>query len=182
MNKEQLDHEIKTAFNGVKLEDGIGLWEAQGHDARLSAKECAQLRRKDEKNDWSKIPVDDLFDAESSFSFFDAKGLRFHLPQFMLHHPTIADRLITKQAKIARKGKDYEKLIKHTEEQLSALNQAQTQVVIHFLEFEKENIKQRYQEEWKAYGMYPDAVEHDKDYQELNWALKYWHAKLAETQ
>ena len=96
-------------------------------------------------------------------------------------HPTIADRLITNQAKIARKGKDYEKLIKHTEEQLSALNQAQTQVVIHYLELEKENIKQRYQEEWKAYGMSPDAVEYDKDYQELNWALEYWHAKLAET-
>lgn len=84
MNKEALIHKIYEAFRDVKLENGVGLWEAQGHDDRLSAEKCAELREKDEKEDWKKIPIMDLYKCSSSLSFFDAEGLRFHLPIFLL--------------------------------------------------------------------------------------------------
>lgn len=33
---------IYQAFEGVKFEDGIGLWEGQGHDDRLTSEECSK--------------------------------------------------------------------------------------------------------------------------------------------
>ena len=82
--KEQLIQDINEAFRGVKLEDGIGLWEGQGLDDYATNVECRKLREQDEKDDWRKIPVIDLYKCSSSLSFFDAKGMRFHMPIFLL--------------------------------------------------------------------------------------------------
>jgi hypothetical protein len=75
---------IRAAFSNVLLEDGIGLWEAQGIDDYEDESVCAQYREKDEKEDWTKIPPDVLLHCHSSLSFFDPKGMRFHLPAFLI--------------------------------------------------------------------------------------------------
>ncbi|QDU26362.1 putative acyltransferase [Anatilimnocola aggregata] len=75
---------IRAAFHGVTLGNGIGLWEAQGIDDYADDKQVAAYRAQDEKEDWSRISVADLNRCYSSLSFFDAIGMRFHLPAFLL--------------------------------------------------------------------------------------------------
>jgi hypothetical protein len=79
-----IKEEITLAFNGVRLEDGIGLWEAQVIDDYGAKDEQSYARLKDEKNDWKSISGSDLFICDSSLSFMDAKGMRFHIPAFIL--------------------------------------------------------------------------------------------------
>ena len=81
---EMLCQEIREAFSGVKLGDGIGLEQAQGIDDYDDAATCARYRAQDEKDDWSRIPVEKLNRCNSSLSFFDAEGMRFHLPAYLL--------------------------------------------------------------------------------------------------
>jgi hypothetical protein len=75
---------IEAAFANVKLGHGIGLMEAQGLDDYDDATTRAQYRSGDEKEDWRKIPADLLNRCNSSLSFFDAEGMRFHLPAYLL--------------------------------------------------------------------------------------------------
>ncbi len=84
MNKESVSEQIRKAFKGVKLGGGIGLWQAQAIDDYQSEEVQLQERERDEKEDWRKITTDTLCRCESSLSFFDADGMRFHLPAFML--------------------------------------------------------------------------------------------------
>jgi hypothetical protein len=83
-NAQEIAALIKDAFSNVTLGDGIGLREAQGLDDYADEQTCASYRANDEKNDWSRIPVDDLNACYSSLSFFDAQGMRFHLPAFLI--------------------------------------------------------------------------------------------------
>lgn len=76
-------HAIETSFAGVKLGGGVGLWQAQGIDDYADAGTCAAYRAKDEKEDWRRIPTKALRDCNSSLSFFDAEGMRFHLPAYL---------------------------------------------------------------------------------------------------
>ena len=41
-------------------------------------------RAQDEKLDWAAIPPESLLHCDSSLSFFDADGMRFHLPAFLI--------------------------------------------------------------------------------------------------
>jgi len=145
MTKNQLIKNIHTAFKNVKLEDGIGLWEAQGLDNRLTEKECEKLREKDEKKDWHNIPVLDLYKCSSSLSFFDAKGMRFHLPQLMLFYLDVSEE---EELALDKKGKlkgyacpdivfdlSYKVETPSQLKRFSALNIAQIQCVLHFLEY-----------------------------------------------
>ena len=75
---------LRAAFAGVRLEDGIGLKEGQGLDDYEDKWVCAKYREEDEKEDWQKIPVEKLARCHSSLSFFDPKGMRFHLPAFLI--------------------------------------------------------------------------------------------------
>lgn len=75
---------IEEAFAGVTLGTGVGLMQAQGLDDYESAEQCALYRRDDEKEDWRKIPSEKLRACNSSPSFFDAEGLRFHIPAYMI--------------------------------------------------------------------------------------------------
>ena len=81
---EELCERIRTAFSGVELGDGIGLWEAQGIDDYDTPEICAELRLKDESKDWSRISDDVLQHCFSSPSFLDAEGFRFYMPAFMI--------------------------------------------------------------------------------------------------
>ncbi len=75
--------QISEAFRDVKLGAGVGLYEGQAIDDYESDEERALKRAKDEKEDWKKIPTKHLNACHSSLSFFDAEGMRFHLPAFI---------------------------------------------------------------------------------------------------
>jgi hypothetical protein len=82
--KEQLKEQIRSAFAGVSLGDGIGLREAQGLDDYASEEKCAEYRSLDEKSEWQSLRSEDLNKCNSSLSFFDAEGMRFHLPAYLI--------------------------------------------------------------------------------------------------
>lgn len=75
---------IRTAFHGVTLGNGVGLMEGQALDDYEDAETCAAIRAKDEKEDWAKLDPELLHQCQSSLSFFDAEGMRFHLPAFLI--------------------------------------------------------------------------------------------------
>lgn len=75
---------IRTVFRNVRLGDGIGLSEANGLDDRADEKTLAGYRLNDEKLNWSKIPPSDLDSYNCGLSFFDAEGMRFHLPAYLI--------------------------------------------------------------------------------------------------
>ena len=80
---DELIEQIATAFAGVTLEEGIGLWESDGIDDYCGPDELRARRAKDEKIDWRRIPSDDLNHCNAAPSFLDARGLYFHTPAFM---------------------------------------------------------------------------------------------------
>ncbi|WP_442483535.1 DUF6714 family protein [Aeoliella sp. SH292] len=75
---------IREAFQGVVLGNGVGLFQGQAIDDYASEAEEQALRAKDEKLDWAKISFVDLNGCSSSLSFFDAEGMRFHLPAYLI--------------------------------------------------------------------------------------------------
>lgn len=82
MNKEQLIQCIYNAFKDVKLEDGIGLLEAEMIDYNYDRTEA---HNKDEREDWTKLlPIFYVPYAIEGWTFMDAKGIRFHLPCYLL--------------------------------------------------------------------------------------------------
>jgi hypothetical protein len=83
-DKEYLISEINEAFKGVELHDGIGLSEANALDDYKGDQFREECKRKDEKYYWSAIPSAFLNQYNSSLNFFDAKGMKFHLPAFMI--------------------------------------------------------------------------------------------------
>jgi hypothetical protein len=82
--RERVAKLVSEAFDGVTLGNGIGLWQGQAIDDYADAKTIATARLRDEKCDWRAISVDDLNRCHSSLCFFDAEGMRFHLPAFLL--------------------------------------------------------------------------------------------------
>ncbi len=75
---------VRRAFHGVTLGNGVGLHQGRGLDDYADERTLASYRAKDEKNDWSAIPIADLDRCYSSLSFFDAEGMRFHLPAYLV--------------------------------------------------------------------------------------------------
>jgi hypothetical protein len=84
MEIENLISEITEAFRNVELDGGIGLSEADALDSYMDDKFLAECKRKDEKYHWQLIPFNELNKYYNGFSYFDAKGVRFHLPAFMI--------------------------------------------------------------------------------------------------
>lgn len=72
------------AFEGISLGKGVGLNHAQGIDDYESEEVCQSLRLGDEKDDWRRISSANLNNCRSSLSFFDAEGMRLHLPAYLL--------------------------------------------------------------------------------------------------
>jgi len=75
---------IRAAFRDVRLGNGVGLRQGRGLDDYADATTLAEYRSRDEKDDWSRIPLEDLNHYGGSLCFFDAEGMRFHLPAFLL--------------------------------------------------------------------------------------------------
>jgi len=81
---EEIIEMITSAFGSVILGNGIGLFQAQAIDDYKSEEEEQASRESDEKLDWRLISFSDLNKCNSSLSFFDAEGMRFHLPAFLV--------------------------------------------------------------------------------------------------
>jgi len=81
---EAICERIRAAFAGVTLGHGVGLRQAQGLDDYEDEETCAKWRSGDEKEDWSRISSDSLNACNSSLSFFDADGMMFHLPAYLI--------------------------------------------------------------------------------------------------
>ena len=86
--KEEVARVISEAFAGVTLGDGFDLWWGQVLDDWSTPESIANYRANHESTverlDWRRILVEDLYECHSSLSFFDAAGMRFHLPAFLL--------------------------------------------------------------------------------------------------
>jgi hypothetical protein len=91
--KEHVLQLIYESFDQVLLEDGVSLHKTIEIDNYgATDKEEAQIKN-DERKDWKKL-VDDpeleKIDGIGGLCFYDAKGLRFHLPAYMcltIHKP-----------------------------------------------------------------------------------------------
>ncbi len=75
---------IRVAFKGVRLGNGVGLWQGQAIDDYMYEKEQAECRERDEKINWEAIPIDDLNQCSSCLSYLDPEGMRFILPAFLV--------------------------------------------------------------------------------------------------
>lgn len=84
MDKEIVANHIKSAFAEVTLGEGIGLWQAQAIDDYETEAVQKRNRSRDEKEEWSRLSCEDLQRCHSSLSFFDAEGMRFHLPAYIV--------------------------------------------------------------------------------------------------
>jgi len=124
MESEDVINKIKAAFYGVVLGDGIGLWEAQAIDDYATIEVQKNNREKDEKDDWTLLKPEILQRCNSSLSFFDAKGMRFHLPAFII-------------ASLENKGDDQifhlTQLDDYAKSKLVSLSYAQKEAIIMYL-------------------------------------------------
>ena len=88
MNQRQqrLLASIEQAFDGVELGDGVSLHETHVIDDYGSAEERQVAREPDEKHDWRRLVNDPAllrFGGVGGLTFYDAVGLRFHLPAYL---------------------------------------------------------------------------------------------------
>lgn len=180
MTKEALITEIRTAFKDVRLEDGIGIWEGQGIDDYADEKTILELRKKDERVNWDKLPYKDLAICASSLSFFDAKGMRFCLPQFLIFD--LLDEQIRKEQGIYSPDVLFTLGYKLNEEyqknRFSLFNNEQIQSVIHYLEYKLENVIQRYKDHSTNNEDSTATLDSNYDYIEINRILNEWKQKL----
>lgn len=111
-----------------------------------------ECRKKDEKQYWNTIPSSFLNQYNSSLSFFDAKGMRFHLPAFM-----IAEIKGEYDFEIVFQLTD---LSEYSQSQFALLDKKQREAVKLFLEylmesldyeFEKPSIKEAIENYWSLW-------------------------------
>ncbi len=146
MNKKEiLISQIKEAFHNVTLENGIGLREAEGIDDYADAKTRKELRAMDEKRNWGNISSSTLNEYNSSLSYFDSKGMRFHLPSFMIAE---------------LKGEYLDSVVFHlvnnsdsSKARFSALSNSQREVIKQFLEYLLEDDEYGYERNQIKYAI-----------------------------
>ena len=123
---QALIRQIQSAFEGVTLGNGVGLLEAQALDGYGSVEECAAARVHDEKIDWRRISSKALNDCSSSLSFFDAEGMRFHLPAFLIAEIEGTFRhTVSYHVSTAKKGRN----------RFALLSEAQRAAVLAFIDY-----------------------------------------------
>lgn len=140
---------IREAFSGVTFGNGVGLWQGQALDDCADAATIAEHRTRDEKDDWTLLTIEDLNRCHSSLCFFDAEGMRFHIPAFLLAEleGTLSNGVMFNLTELS----DYHR------SQFSALNSAQRTAIRQFLlifrddpefEFERPSIERALTEYW----------------------------------
>jgi len=126
-NQIHLISQITSAFKDVKLEEGIGLSEADAIDSYKDEQFRDQCRSNDEKDHWDAIPSSALNENYTSLSFFDNKSMRFHLPAFMIAEIKGEYRFGMSFA--------LTHLSDHTRSQFILLSKTQREVVRSFIEY-----------------------------------------------
>nr|WP_294783857.1 DUF6714 family protein [uncultured Flavobacterium sp.] len=129
-----IQKEIYTAFKDVKLEDGIGYWEADAIDDYHQKDSPAYnlAKAKDERNDWTKLLITLGHLEELNYGakhFMDTKGLCFFLPYLMTIRSSDVNYIITSalmNLKHHQKGEYDIGLLLSTE---------QKKCILHFYEF-----------------------------------------------
>jgi hypothetical protein len=147
---DKLITKISESFRGITLGDGVGLQQAQGLDDYEDEATCAAYREGDEKENWQAISSDELFRCNSSLSFFDAEGMRFHLPAYLISALSGDDDWITFHlTRLDAHGRSY----------FSALSPIQRHAVREFLlfirddedhQFDRSKIDQALDTYWSA--------------------------------
>ncbi len=188
---DKLIQKIHHVFDGVTLEDGIGLHEGQGLDDYATPEECKKLREKDEKLDWKKVQVLDLYQCNTSLSFFDAKGMRFHLAPFLLRAlnvyqkeeemlihlntsgielvPDVEFHLCSVLKYLNDDSKQGKKMLDYHQRRFSLLNKEQIECIILFLEYKLQE---------QEHLLLSSSVYFDEyQYEELQAGVKYWSSK-----
>ena len=143
--------QINSAFKDIELDGGIGLSEANAIDNYKDEQFREECKKNDEKLHWDNIPSSSINEYYSSLSFFDAKGMRFHLPAFMIAEIKGEYRF----------GMSFSltHLSDYTKSQFEFLNEKQREVVVLFLnhllmdsnyEFEKPTIERAIENYWSA--------------------------------
>jgi hypothetical protein len=175
VTKEELVAQIRTAFKGIELEDGIGLWEGQGLDDYAGEKTLRELRTKDERYNWDNIPYKDLSFCYSSLSFFDAKGMRFCLPKFLIFDILAND--IPKEKGVEPPDVvftiDYEPDNEYRQNIFSLLDNQQIQSVISYIEYKLDEITMFHKS-----NLTINSIDSDWEYISLCRALGTWKQKL----
>ncbi len=182
MDASQLRPAIFEAFDGVILGDGIGLWQAQGIDDRLPPEECEKIREKDEKQDWRKLSVLDLYRCSSSLCFFDAEGMRFHFPQFALLELGYFQNETKRLAKeISSCLEPYllfhlEDAVKHSfsRDKFKLFNTAQLRVVVDFIKVKMHHFEKEFQDLSYFPDGPPESFRYDSDYIKMEKTLHFW--------
>ncbi|MFC3562035.1 DUF6714 family protein [Pedobacter jamesrossensis] len=118
----------------------------------------------------------DLFTCSSSLSFFDAKGMGFCRPKFLIFD--ISSQQIYEEQKIYSPDvifpisrnliDEYHKI------RFSLFNNKQIQYIIHFLEFGLDEIIAKHKEYSANYGSIIDSLYSDNIFLELNSAIQEW--------
>ncbi len=150
-NQTFLILQINSAFKGVELDGGIGLSEATAIDDYKDQQFRDECKINDEKFHWDQISSSLLNEHYTSLSFFDAKGMRFHLPAFMIAEIKGEYRF----------GMSFSltHLSDYTRSQFKLLNEKQREVVKLFLEyllmdsnyeFEKPTIERAIENYWST--------------------------------
>ena len=83
MHPTSLISAIEDAFGGVKLGDGIGIFEAEAIDDCVNEKRRTKARAQDIRDDWKAIPDEIISEHYSAMAFMDEKGLRYAIPAYM---------------------------------------------------------------------------------------------------
>jgi hypothetical protein len=181
ITKEELITEIRAAFKNVSLEDGVGLWEGQGIDDYADIETKLELRKKDERNNWDNIPYEDLVVCRSSLSFFDAKGMRFCLPKFLIFD-ILTEEIFKEKGLISPDvlfTLSYELNEEYQKNRFSLLNSKQVEVIIQFLEYNLTEIVARHKKHPTNYDSKTDTIFSDNEYIELDRTINEWKKKLS---
>jgi len=148
MDVGEVEKAIRLAFKEVTLGDGVGLWQAQAIDDYETKSIQLEAREKDEKGNWENLSLENLSRCESSLSFFDDDGMRFHLPAFILAelHEEYCGSVMFHLSQCAKNGN------------FGGLSHQQKSAVVVFMEWcltqecyepDWPNIKQALDEVWK---------------------------------
>ncbi|MCH7399711.1 hypothetical protein MM236_17070 [Belliella sp. DSM 107340] len=195
IKKQKLVAFIYSAFDGVQLEEGIGLWEAQAEDNPLEDKEwekqCLDKAKNDERNDWQKVSLENLIDCGDIINYIDAKGFRYYLPLWLLMDIGYDDEVIQKQfphkmmvdiafhlsrpLEVWANGK-YEN--KFGDNKLSALNHDQKKCIATYFQYKMNIVKQKYQEYSIQFGSDESEFLNDKAYIALQKARDFWGNRI----
>jgi hypothetical protein len=80
--RRAVEIEIRTAFRGVTLGQGISL--RQAHFADRFQDVPPQLRMGEITDDWSQVPLNELESESDGIAHLDAFGFRYYIPALML--------------------------------------------------------------------------------------------------